>query len=254
MWLLIDGNNWFARDYFASGTAAATTFLRRLSDIRGHLHPERVAILWDTRSFRHDLASDYKAGRGEKPPGFGPTMHELRDQLAIQDVASFSVDGFEADDLIATLARQAIDEGCKAMIFSNDRDLHQCLVGGCINQITAMRRVRPGEFSLQVMTAAKLKEQFGVHPHQWVDYRALVGDTSDGIKGCYGIGEGVARSILERFTDLERFYKRPFEINLSPSQRTKLLNFREKLPDVRRLLRLVDSAPLPATWLERIPL
>lgn len=252
-WILIDGNNWFARDFFAAGDKAPATFLRRLADISDDLSPTRVAICWDTRSFRHDKYPGYKSGREEKPAGFAHTMHELRETLATLDVTSFDAHGYEADDLLATLAAQAIDEGERAMIFSSDRDLHQCLVDGAVNQVTKVDRPSARQLRYEVLTAAGVKRDFGVHPHQWVDYRAMVGDSSDSIAGCVGIGPKVAVEVLSRFDDLDAFFGRPYVPAITARQRNLLLNFAEQLPQMRELITLCRDAPLPATWLEDIP-
>lgn len=255
MWLLIDGNNWFARDYFAAEYHATRNFLTRLADVRADRRPNRVAVCWDSRSFRHDLDPSYKAGRGDKPEGFNAALADCRDRVAaLAGVHSFAVPGFEADDLLATLAAAAIDEGERATIFSSDRDLHQCLTDGWINQVTRVLREAPGKIAYEFLTAKTFSDAYRVAPHQWVDFRAIVGDKSDGIKGCPGLGPKVALAVLSRFDSLDEFWDRPFEPSISNRERALLLNFRDKLPAARRLLTLRRDAPLPATWLESIPL
>lgn len=253
MWLLIDGNNWFARDFFAAGPRCIGTFLNRLRDVQADRKPDRVAVCWDAgESFRKQISASYKAQRGEKPPGFNKSLSELRAAVdKLSPVASLSAASFEADDLIATLAAMAVDEGVKAMVFSADHDLHQILVDRLVNQVTAVTRPSAGVLNYTVVTASLLQESSGVQPHQWVDYRALTGDTSDNIKGCSGIGPQAARAILERFDSLEDFYRNPFAVTaLNRRQHTLLMNYREQLPNVRRLLKLRIDAPLPASWLE----
>lgn len=253
MWILIDGNNWFARDFYAAGDRAVTTFMRRLQDVRIDRGATRVAICWDTRSFRHDKYPGYKSGRDEKPAGFAHTLQELRETIATTDVVSFESPGFEADDLLAALAAAAIDEGERATIFSSDRDLHQCLVEGRINQVTRVERPSANLLGYTVVTAATLKRDFRVHPHQWVDYRAMVGDSSDSISGCVGIGPKVAAEILSRFDDLDGFFREPFVPAITNRQRALLIAFAEQLPGMRDLLTLRRDAPLPTTWLQPVP-
>lgn len=254
MWLLIDGNNWFARDFFAAGPRCVGTFLNRLQDIQTDRQPARVAVCWDSpESFRRQLSPSYKAQRGEKPPGFHKTLSELQGMVVqLANVASLSASGFEADDLLATLATMAVDEGEKAMLFSADQDLHQMLVAGLVNQVTSVTRPSRGVMHYVAMTADLLKEKTGLQPHQWVDYRALVGDSSDNIKGCPGIGPDAARKILERFDSLDDFYANPFAVLLNQRQHALLMNYREQLPGVRRLIKLRVDAPLPASWLEAV--
>ena len=250
MWLLIDGNNWFARDFFAAGPSCVTTFLNRLRDVQAEREPDRVAVCWDSaESFRKQISPAYKAQRGEKPPGFRTAFCEVQEAIAeLPNVSSLSASGFEADDLLATLASMAEAEGERAMVFSADRDLHQVLVDRVVNQVTVVSRPQPGVMKYVYLTAQMLKQQTGVQPHQWVDYRAMTGDKSDNITGCPGIGPTTARAILERFDSLEDFYGNPFGVKISQRQQALLLNFRTELPKMRRLLKLRTDAPLPASW------
>lgn len=254
-WLLIDGNNWYARDFFASSDSAAGNFKRRLSDLRSQVEHSRLAIAWDARSsFRSELCESYKAGRAEKPEGFYQQLSELRNDLAATDgLTSFHVDGFEADDLIASLARNALDEGEKAVIVSGDKDLHQCLSAGQVTQVISVRREKPARLSFVAMTADKLVIDYKVHPWQWVDFQVMVGG-NDSLKGCDGIGEKTAAAILQACGSLDGFYDQPFKAAISTKLRNNLLAFRTQAEKLRRLVTLVDSAPLPATWLEGVVL
>lgn len=254
-WLLIDGNNWYARDWFASEKEAPGNFVRRLADLRSQVEHSRVAICWDARSsFRHELSEGYKAKRAAKPDGFYGNMNDLRNELAtVAGVASFEVEGFEADDLLSALVRNALDEGEKAIVFSSDRDLHQCLAAGLVSQVTQVSRLKPGSLSFSVMTADKLeKEYYGVKPWQWVDYRIMVGDQSDSISGCPGVGPKSAAEVLRACQTLDAFFAQPFLPKLSPKQRSTLLAFRDQVDLRRRLITLVEGAPLPATWLQGV--
>lgn len=251
MWILIDGNNWFARDFFAAGPRCVCTFLNRLQDVLDDRQPDRLAVCWDSpNSFRKELSPSYKSQRGEKPPGFQKSIGELMEQVArLNNVTSISASGFEADDLLATLAQMAVDEGEKAMVFSADQDLHQSLVSGMVNQVTAVTRPGRNQVHYAVLTANSLHDKTGIHPHQWVDYRSLTGDSSDNIKGCHGIGRDSARKILQAFDSLDAFYANPFAVNLSQRQHALLMNFRQQLAETRRLIKLRRDAPLPASWL-----
>jgi DNA polymerase I len=254
-WILIDGNNWYARDFFASPADAATHFKRRLHDLRNQVEHSRIAITWDARSsFRHELSSVYKSGRAEKPEGFHRQLAELRNDLAtVEGVTTFHVEGFEADDLLATLAHNAIDEGEKSVIFSGDKDLHQCLSKGLVTQIVSVRRDKPGRLSFVAMTADKLVIDYKVNPWQWVDFQVMVGG-NDSLKGCDGIGPKTAAAILQACESLDGFYKEPFKAPITPKLRGNLLAFKSQAESLRRLVTLVDSAPLPATWLDGVAL
>lgn len=252
-WLLIDGNNWYARDFFASHGKVGGMFSRRLRNLMDQIDHSRVAVCWDAfRSFRNDLNSDYKADRAEKPAGFKPKLEETRNEVAaVAGVHSFHVDGFEADDLIASLARQAQDEGEKAIMFSADEDLHQCLIKGCVTQVLSVRRATMDRLSFDSLNSDKLETKFGVSSWQWVDYQVMVGG-QDGLKGCEGIGVKTAAQVLKACGSLDQFYNNPFKAPISDKQRNKLLEFRPRVELLRDMVTLVDSVPLPATWLQGV--
>jgi DNA polymerase-1 len=249
-WLLIDGNNWYARDFFASTDSAQSKFLRRLEDLRSQVQHSRVAIAWDSPSFRYGLSESYKGKRQAKPDGYQTELNALRKTLETVDgVTSFAVDGFEADDLLATLARNALDEGEKAVVFSSDKDLHQCLSSGEISQVTSVARLKPGSLSFVTMTADKLASEFGVKSWQWVDYRIMTGDSSDSIAGCHGIGPKAAAQVMQKCGTLDAFFDNPFLPSLSARQRNLLIEFRPKVDLLRRIITLVDSVSLPVSWI-----
>ncbi|QDV26722.1 5'-3' exonuclease [Aureliella helgolandensis] len=253
-WLIVDGNNCYARDAFVNAAGAAHATLRRLRDVRANMQATRAVICWDSPSFRHELFAGYKAGRGEKPAGFQAGLDEVKAGTAAIGYESYECEGFEADDIAATVAAAAVDEGEQALIYSNDKDLHQCLVAGLVSQATAVRRPTSLTLSYDVLTAKQLKTKFGVHPHQWVDFRALTGDKSDGIPGCVDIGPKAAQTLLTKFDSLDEFYRKPFAAKIQDKQRRNLLAYREELAKARRLLRLVRNVPLPSTFYEAVAL
>jgi DNA polymerase I len=237
VWLLIDGNNWYARDYFASAGSAATNFLRRLDDCRRLVGPqlERVAVAWDSPSFRHQLREGYKAGRSEKPEGFGPGLARLRTALENESTEQLQRDGFEADDIIASMASTAVDEGCQAIIASSDHDLHQALRPGWVNQAIGFNRPRMGEFRADWITAESILNLYGVHPWQWIDYRVLTGDTSDNVLGCPGVGPKTAATILAACGTLKGFFDEPFKPAISPRLRSIVIAFRPMVEQLREI-------------------
>ncbi len=239
VWFLIDGNNWFARDYFASSSSAGINFRRRLDDCRKmvneHQQLERVAVAWDSPSFRHQLREGYKAGRNEKPEGFGAALNQLRTSLENEGVEQLQRDGFEADDILASMASTAIDEGCQAVIASSDHDLHQTLRPGWVTQAVGFNRPRMGEFRADWITAASIKNLYGIQSWQWVDYRVLTGDTSDNVMGCPGVGPKTAATILATCETLEGFFDEPFKPAISPRLRTLVIAFRPLVAELREV-------------------
>lgn len=255
-WLLIDGNNWFARDWFAAHHTTADMgqmFLRRLDTLVKQFDFDRAVIAWDSRqSFRKDLSESYKTHREAKPEEFGISLARTRQAIVNEGFDCLESAGFEADDVLATIVSVAHEEGARAVLCSSDADLHQLLVTGSVSQATSWKRITQDTFSLKCMTADKLLAEYGVKPHQWVDYRVIVGDTSDGIKGVDGLGPKAARTVIESCGTLERFYSSPFSAGISDRQRNLLLKHRPNVDRARQLLTLRRDVPLPASWFASI--
>lgn len=244
MWLLIDGNNWFAQCEFASPGDGQVNFVRRVETLLGQVEHTRAVICWDLgKSWRCEEDAGYKAHRAAKPDGYAERLEATR-VLDIPGVLCLSAPNYEADDLIATLTWYGKQEGERVVIFSSDKDLFQLLLAGSVCQVKKVTRVGL-KLEFEVMTADRLFDAYGAKPWQWVDYRAIVGDTSDGIKGCDGIGEKAAKSLVSVYGSLDEFFDDPFKAELTARQRALLINYRDQLPHKRKLLTLVDSVPIP---------
>lgn len=243
MFLIIDGSNWFAQCDYASPDSGTRNLLGRLETLRGQVEHSLVAVCWDDGdSFRTIISSKYKAHRAAKPDGYHTRMSHA--QVAVGSLAgvlSLSQPSYEADDLIATLVRCAHDEGERAVIFSADRDLHQLLVPGRVTQVTQVNRISRVALQFVTMTAERLEQKYQVTPEQWIDFRAIIGDKSDGIDGCPGLGAIAAANVLRCCGTLDGFYRSPLSPKLSQRQRDALLSYRPELPDKRRLLALCDD-------------
>lgn len=256
MWVIIDGNNWFSRAWFAlkpttsqdpevikhdleqRSARSIQTTLRWIEDANRQLNPTTLAICWDSStSFRKKACPAYKDGR-EKPDGYHSAMSVLRDNL--QDYRQCEQSGYEADDLLAGFARDAIDEGEKCLLCSSDKDLHQCLVAGMVSQCTDFKRslINSNRLEFQVLTYDGLLKQYGVSPWQWIDYRCISGDSSDGLPGAPGIGPKTACSVLVACQTLDEFYKEPFKAPITIRQRNILLEFQSQIPLMRDLITL----------------
>lgn len=243
MYLLIDGSNWFAQCDYASPDSGTRNLLGRLETLRSQVDHTLIAVCWDEgQSFRVGISSKYKAHRASKPDGYHTRLSHARVAVgSLPGVLSVAESGCEADDLIATLVRCAHDEGERAVIFSADRDLYQLLVDGRVSQVTQVNRISRQALQFVTMTAERLKQKFKVTAEQWIDYRAIIGDKSDGIDGCPGLGPIAASNVLTSCGTLEGFYRSPLSPKLTPRQREALLAYRPQLPDKRRLLTLVDD-------------
>ena len=253
-WALIDGNSWFAADWYAANSDCCRNFIKRLRTLLNQFEFSRTAVCWDSeRSFRKDLAETYKQHRTGKPPEFYLALQKIKQMVSEEGIDSLEVPTFEGDDVLATLAQIATDEGVRAVIFSTDKDLHQCLVTDHVSQMISWNRSTPTSLAPRYVTARSLYQRYGVHPTQWVDYRVIVGDPSDGIKGCHGVGPDAAKAVLQACQELDRFYASPFGCNgISDRKRQLLIQHKPRVQQLRQLLTLRRDVPVPARWLEAV--
>lgn len=205
---LVDGSSYIFRAFFAlpplsnsSGLPTnaiygfANTMLKFLKDQQ----PDYLAVILDAgrETFRNELYEDYKGNRPEAPPDLIPQFPYIRKVLAAMDIFLMELEGFEADDLIATLSRQFTADGIEVVVVSGDKDLMQLVA----------ERVK-------ILDTAKAKwigpegvrEKFGVAPEQVVDVVGLMGDAVDNIPGVKGIGEKTAVALIQKFGSLESLY------------------------------------------------
>ncbi|UFP93257.1 DNA polymerase I [Gloeobacter morelensis] len=218
--LLVDGHSLAYRAYFAyvrggetglrtSGgtpTSVSFGFLKLLLDAIERDKPSMVAVAFDTRmpTFRHEVDATYKSGRAETPDEFIDDLQNLREILTALDLPQFELPGYEADDLIGTLAVHGAGQGYDVKILSGDQDLFQLITdegapGGSIRVLHQNTRTGTEEFG-----PAQVKEKLGIAPRQVVDYKALCGDSSDRIPGVRGIGAKGAVRLLEEYGSLTR--------------------------------------------------
>ena len=266
MLVIIDGNNWFSRAWFALKPTTSTepevvridieersvrsiqTTGHWIQDIKKQLKPTTLAICWDSpSSLRKELFPEYKGGRGEKPEGYYEAMTVLRRRL--RDYWNVEIDGCEADDLLAKFAIDAVRTGEQCLLCSSDKDLHQCLVAGVVSQCMYVNRPGGGRQNLifQVITADNWKDHYDVALSQWLDYRCMVGDKADGLPKPYGIGDKLARKILEACGSLDEFYADPLKAPITEGKRHAMLEFKSQLPLVRSLITLpIKKNPIPA--------
>lgn len=252
-WVTVDVSGWAYRDYFAAGPGEKSfrNFVNRMELCRDTLRPERLILCFDSDgSFRRDLDAGYKAQRNERPAGLDALLRRIYVHAIEDGIDCVAADGFEADDCIATLTGIALDQGRRMVIASADKDCHQLLIAGAVTQLTHIARGEDGP-ELSYMTTAALMERHGLHPHQWIEYQMLVGDNTDNIRGCNGIGEKAAKELLTKCETLERYYRTPLVPNLTGRQRARLSDFRRHGMDLaRKLVTLRSDVPLPAGWFE----
>ncbi|MEM9436130.1 MAG: 5'-3' exonuclease H3TH domain-containing protein, partial [Pseudomonadota bacterium] len=192
--------------------------------------PTHCAVVFDrgSHTFRNDMYDQYKANRDEMPEDLRPQIPLTREATVAFNISCLEQEGFEADDIIATLACKARDAGGRVTIISSDKDLMQ-LVGGGVEMLDAMKNKR--------IDVEGVEEKFGVGPERVVDVQALAGDSVDNVPGAPGIGIKTAALLINEYGSLEELLDRAEEIK-QPKRRETLINFREQIELSKRLVQL----------------
>src|SRR5512143_3421224 len=230
---LIDGHALAYRMYFAltaggssarwqtskgEPTAGIYGFARELLRILEQEKPEYLAVAFDTgRTFRHEIFPDYKATRAKMPDDLRAQLGKIRELVDAFNIPRLEMEGYEADDVLGSIARLCADKGMGVKIVTGDRDLLQL-----VNARTAVYLAGDDQ---NYITPEDVVRKLGVRPDQVVDYKAIVGDKSDNIPGVAGVGEKTAISLLEKFGTLDGIYKNLDQVETS--WQTKLLAGRE---------------------------
>ncbi|MBT4873491.1 MAG: DNA polymerase I [Marinovum sp.] len=198
--------------------------------------PTHVAVIFDkgSHTFRNDLYDQYKANRDEMPQDLRPQMPLTREATRAFNIACEEMVGYEADDIIATLAVQARDAGGRVTIISSDKDLMQ-LVGGGVEMYDAMKNRR--------IDRDGVYEKFGVFPERVVDIQALAGDSVDNVPGAPGIGVKTAALLINEYGDLDTLLERAGEIK-QPKRRESLMTNVDQIRLSRQLVQLDCATPL----------
>jgi DNA polymerase-1 len=219
---------------------AAMTLARMLLALVAQHKPSHIACVFDRPepTFRHDLYPEYKANRAEMPEDLRPQIPIIRELAAALNIPIVELAGYEADDVMGTLARQASARGLASVIVSPDKDLLQ-LVDDPGN-IKVLNN-RDGDVWID---RAGVMERFGVWPEQVVDMLTLMGDASDNVKGVEGIGEKGARDLMAQYGTLDNLMAHRAELKRK-AHREGLEAALERLPLVRRLVTVVTDLALP---------
>ena len=192
--------------------------------------PTHVAVIFDHsgKSFRNQMYDKYKANRPPTPEDLVPQFPLTRDATRAFNISCKEVEGFEADDIIATLATQARNAGGSCTIISSDKDMMQ-LVGDGVFMLDAMKN--------KLIDREGVVEKFGVYPERVVDVQALAGDSADNVPGAPGIGIKTAALLVNEFNTLEELLDRANEIK-QPKRRESLLDNRAQIELSKRLVQL----------------
>jgi DNA polymerase-1 len=243
---LIDGSGFIFRAYHAlppltrsdgTPTSAVLGFSNMLAKLLSETDADHIAVVFDHSgsSFRNQIYDQYKANRSETPPDLIPQFKLVRDATDAFGVCKIDVPNFEADDLIATYAREAEEAGAIVTIVSSDKDMMQ-LVRERVTMLDPIRNRPIGD--------AEVREKFGVGPDKVIEVQALCGDSVDNVPGVPGIGVKTAAELINTYGDLENLLEHAPEIK-QPKRRESLIEHAAKARLSRELVKLDDHVPLP---------
>ena len=248
--LLIDGHSMAYRAFFALPAENFTTaqgqhtnaiygFATMLLSLLSTEKPTHVAVAFDVsrKTFRSEIFPEYKANRAKTPDEFRSQMSYLHELVTAFGITTFEVEGFEADDIIATIAKQAERENAEVFICTGDRDSFQL-----VNEKTTVLYPKRGVSDLSRMTPAAVQEKYGMSPEQYPDFAALRGDPSDNLPSVPGVGEKTAAKWVVEYGSLHELIANVDKLGGKVGQ-----SLRDSISDVirnRELTQLVANVPL----------
>ncbi len=250
--VILDGHGIIYRAYFAvreplivqrSGetVTAVYGFTNTLLRVIDELKPTHVAVAMDTPgpTFRHERDATYKAHRAEAPEDLGPQIERTRDVIEAFSIPIYEAPGFEADDVLATLADQGTEAGVETWIATLDSDLLQLVRPG-----VSVFMYRPYQRDTVLYDSAeRVRDRYGVDPLQLIDLKGLKGDASDNISGVRGIGEKTAVKLIKAFGSVEQVYERLDEV--APERvRKALVEGREAAFHSKEMVTIRHDAPV----------
>ena len=253
---VIDGKSVFYRGYYAmpnlaladgTPTGGVFGFASIAIEIIKKLEPDYVAIAWDIKGTsidkRKEIFDGYKAGRSKPPEDFYAQLPILRDVLQAFDWPLYELDQYEADDIMGTFAAEAKEQGVETCLITGDYDMLQL-----IDDTTNVYITRTGSTDLVQYDDAAFEEKYGIKVAQFVDYKALVGDSSDNIPGVAKIGPKAAQSLLTTYGDLDSIYAHTDD--LKGAQQKNIVDGKASAYMSQELARIFTDAPIKIDWKE----
>jgi len=248
---LIDGMSVVFRAYHAminsnlknrdgETTGAIFAFVNILTTLLEREKPEFLSIVFDTEqpTFRHEIYPLYKANRAEFPEELAPQLIKIKKFISLIGISQIEFPGFEADDIIGTLAKKFSNDNISTYCITNDKDYYQLVD----NNIKLMRPGRGGE-DFEIIDYKEVNDKFGVLPQQVIDVLALIGDTSDNVPGVKGIGEKTAIPLVQNFNSIEEIYNNLDKID-KESIKNKLINGKNSAYLAKELVTIKTDVPI----------
>ncbi|HIE59650.1 MAG TPA: 5'-3' exonuclease [Persephonella sp.] len=241
---LVDGSSYIYRAFYAlpplkspdgKPTGAIYGFIRMLSKLINDINPDYIAVIFDKagKTFRHKEYKEYKATRKETPDELKIQIPEIKKIIRLFGIKVLEKEGYEADDIIATLAKKAKEEDHQVYIITPDKDMMQ-LVNKNVFVFNPV--------SEKLFDKEAVKEKYGVYPEQFIDYLAIIGDNVDNIHGVKGVGPKTASKLLNEYKNLEGIFENLD--NLKEKIKIAFLKAKENLEINKFLIKLDDNTPL----------
>ncbi|AJE04258.1 DNA polymerase I [Geobacter pickeringii] len=241
---LIDGSSYIYRAYFAIRhlsspkgfpTNALYGFTQMLLKVIKDRRPDHIAVVFDVgrTTFRTELYPDYKANRSAMPDDLVPQIAPIKEMVRAFNIPVLELAGYEADDIIGTIARECEERGMEAVVVTGDKDLMQ-IVSDRVTLLDTMKE--------KVSGIPEVRERFGVGPEAVIDILGLAGDTSDNIPGVPGIGEKTAMKLIQEFGSLDSLLERAGEVKGKTGE--KLREFADQARLSRQLATIVRDVPM----------
>ncbi len=250
--VLIDGHSLLYRAFYATRPLSTTDgrptnaiygFAGMLWQILEDENPDSIVVAFDTAAptFRHEEFADYKAHRPETAESFYVQVPSARELVEAMGIPVIALEGYEADDVLGTLAQRAREQGYQVLIVTGDQDALQLVDEGAWVLMPQKGMGQTVRYDEQAV-----RERFGLEPSQLPDFKALKGDPSDNIPGVPGIGDKKAAALLKQFGSVENLLQHLHEVE-DPKLRAVLEQYREQIPQYKRLATIVRDAPVPET-------
>ena len=246
---LIDGHSLAFRAFFAlpetlvtsSGqvTNAVYGFTAMLIKLLGDERPDAIVVCFDKGAprFRLDRYAEYKAGRAATPDAFRQQLPLIREVLQTLRIPAVELEGYEADDLLATLTKHCKEEGTEVVIVTGDRDILQL-----VRKDVSVIMTRRGISDIIRYDSPTVLERYGVSPEKWIDFVALKGESSDNLPGIPGVGDKTAAQLVNKYGDIEGVIAHADE--LSPKLRDAIKKQADQVRINKELGRLLDDVPI----------
>ncbi len=250
--LALDGNSILNRAFYGikllttkdgAYTNAVYGFMTMLLKIKEDVAPDAIAAAFDLKSptFRHKKYDGYKAQRKPMPAELASQLPVIKELLTKLGIKIIECEGFEADDILGTLAKACEDTGNECVIATGDRDSLQLVSPSVTVRLAATKMGRP---DVRIYDEERIMEDYGVSPRQLIDIKAIQGDSSDNIPGVKGIGEKGAGELIRRFGSLDGVYENIDSEDIKPAMRKKLTDDRDNAYLSLMLGEIVRNAPI----------